>query len=146
MKLGGVTTKPAIPTRGPGLSSDGGRRPSIWRSAKLLFGARSLARRYKSATRGAAWQVRSRFCQRPISRRHRTINGMRRKVGSSRSDLLLDTCAVLWLAEGAELGGDARKAVSENKLNVSPITVWEIANLVRKKRIVLAMSVTKWFR
>jgi PIN domain nuclease of toxin-antitoxin system len=44
------------------------------------------------------------------------------------------------------LGGDARKAVSENKLNVSPITVWEIANLVRKKRIVLAMSVTKWFR
>jgi PIN domain nuclease of toxin-antitoxin system len=62
------------------------------------------------------------------------------------SDLLLDTCAVLWLAEGAELGGDARKAVSENKLNVSPITVWEIANLVRKKRIVLAMSVTKWFR
>ncbi len=62
------------------------------------------------------------------------------------SDLLLDTCAVLWLAEGAELGGDARKAVGENKLNVSPITVWEIANLVRKKRIVLAMSVTKWFR
>ncbi len=62
------------------------------------------------------------------------------------SDLLLDTCAVLWLAEGAELAGDARKAVTENKLNVSPITVWEIANLVRKKRIVLAMPVIKWFR
>jgi len=62
------------------------------------------------------------------------------------SDLLLDTCAVLWLAEGVEITGDARKAVADCKLNVSPITVWEIANLVRKKRIVLAMPVAKWFR
>jgi len=62
------------------------------------------------------------------------------------SDLLLDTCAVLWLAEGMELAADARKAITENRLNVSPITVWEIANLVRKKRIVLAMPVAKWFQ
>ncbi len=62
------------------------------------------------------------------------------------SDLLLDTCAVLWLAEGIELAADARKAVADGNLNVSPISVWEIANLVRKNRIVLAMPVAKWFR
>jgi len=62
------------------------------------------------------------------------------------SDLLLDTCAMLWLAEGIELTAGARKAAAESKLNVSPISVWEIANLVRKNRIVLAMPVAKWFR
>ncbi len=62
------------------------------------------------------------------------------------SDLLLDTCAVLWLAEGVELAGNARKAIADCKLNVSPITVWEIANLVRKKRVALAMPAAKWFR
>jgi PIN domain nuclease of toxin-antitoxin system len=62
------------------------------------------------------------------------------------SDLLLDTCAVLWLAEGIELITDARKAVTDGNLNVSPISAWEIANLVRKNRIVLAMPIIKWFR
>lgn len=62
------------------------------------------------------------------------------------SDLLLDTCALLWLAEGIELAAGARKAIADGSLNVSPISVWEIANLVRKKRIVLAMPVVKWFR
>jgi PIN domain nuclease of toxin-antitoxin system len=62
------------------------------------------------------------------------------------SDLLLDTCAVLWLAEGVELTGDARKTIANSRLNISPITVWEVANLVRKKRIVLAMPVVRWFR
>jgi PIN domain nuclease of toxin-antitoxin system len=58
----------------------------------------------------------------------------------------LDTCALLWLAEGIELTAEIRKAVIGSQLNVSLITVWEIANLVRKKRIVLAMPVAKWFR
>ncbi|MGB7036199.1 MAG: type II toxin-antitoxin system VapC family toxin [Xanthobacteraceae bacterium] len=62
------------------------------------------------------------------------------------SDLLLDTCALLWLADGAELATDARKAIADGNLNVSPISVWEIANLVRKKRIVLAMPVVRWIR
>jgi PIN domain nuclease of toxin-antitoxin system len=71
---------------------------------------------------------------------------MRKKVGSSMSDLLLDTCAVLWLAEGFKMTVEARKAIADCKLNVSPITIWEIANLVRKKRIVLAMPIAKWFQ
>src|SRR5580692_4319637 len=71
---------------------------------------------------------------------------MRKRVGSSMGDLLLDTCAMLWLAQGAELAGDAREAIADRKLNVSPITVWEVANLARKRRIVLTMPVAKWFR
>jgi PIN domain nuclease of toxin-antitoxin system len=62
------------------------------------------------------------------------------------SDLLLDTCAVLWLAEGIELTDDARKAIDDCRVKVSPITVWEVANLVRKKRIALTMPVVNWFR
>jgi PIN domain nuclease of toxin-antitoxin system len=73
-------------------------------------------------------------------------SGLQKKVASSMSDLLLDTCAMLWLAEGIELTADARKAATGSKLNVSPISVWEIANLVRKNRVVLAMPVAKWFR
>jgi len=61
------------------------------------------------------------------------------------SDLLLDTCVVLWLAEGINLSDAARTAIADCHLNISPITIWEIANLVRKKRIVLAMPTVKWF-
>jgi PIN domain nuclease of toxin-antitoxin system len=62
------------------------------------------------------------------------------------SDLLLDTCALLWLAEGKELSSESRAAIVESDLHVSPITVWEIANLSRKNRIVLAAPVAAWFR
>lgn len=62
------------------------------------------------------------------------------------SDLLLDTCALLWLAEGIELAAEAREAIANGNLSVSPVSVWEIANLVRKKRIILAMPVVRWFR
>jgi len=61
------------------------------------------------------------------------------------SDLLLDTCAVLWLANGASLSAEARNAIAEKELHVSPISAWEIANLVRKSRIALTLPVTKWF-
>jgi PIN domain nuclease of toxin-antitoxin system len=61
------------------------------------------------------------------------------------SDLLLDTCALLWLAEGGELAASARKAITAGNLCVSLISVWEVANLVRKNRIVLTMPVAKWF-
>jgi PIN domain nuclease of toxin-antitoxin system len=71
---------------------------------------------------------------------------MPKKGGSSMSNLLLDTCAVLWLAQGAAFADEARKAISDGKIAISPITAWEIANLVRKKRIILTMPVVKWFR
>jgi PIN domain nuclease of toxin-antitoxin system len=62
------------------------------------------------------------------------------------NDLLLDTCAVLWLAQGAKISAEARRAVAEKELRVSPISAWEIANLVRKNRLALTYPVTTWFR
>lgn len=62
------------------------------------------------------------------------------------SDLLLDTCAVLWLASGTELTPEARTAVGEKDLHISPISAWEIANLVRKSRIALTTPPAAWFR
>lgn len=61
------------------------------------------------------------------------------------SDLLLDTCAVLWLAQGAEITPASRAAVANRSLNVSPISAWEIANLVRKGRIAATLPVANWF-
>jgi PIN domain nuclease of toxin-antitoxin system len=62
------------------------------------------------------------------------------------SDLLLDTCAVLWLAIGEELTPQARDALASRNLRVSPISAWEIANLVRKSRLAITLPVKSWFR
>ena len=62
------------------------------------------------------------------------------------SDLLLDTCAILWLAEGVELAAEARAKITKQNLHVSPISAWEIANLVRKSRIALTLPAATWFR
>lgn len=59
--------------------------------------------------------------------------------------LLLDTCAVLWIANGERIDGKARAEIAGGDLYVSPITAWEIANLVRKDRIALAMPIKAWF-
>ncbi|NEW90928.1 type II toxin-antitoxin system VapC family toxin [Rhodopseudomonas sp. BR0M22] len=61
------------------------------------------------------------------------------------SDLLLDTCAVLWLAQGAEMTPASRSAIASRPLSVSPISAWEIANLVRKGRIAATLPVANWF-
>jgi PIN domain nuclease of toxin-antitoxin system len=50
------------------------------------------------------------------------------------------------LAAGSELAPGARRAILDGDLNVSPISAWEIANLVRKNRMALTMPVAKWFR
>ena len=61
---------------------------------------------------------------------------------------LLDTCAVIWIAEGARLqepaASDLLKA-QDGELFVSPISAWEIANLVAKGKIALTMSPEVWF-
>jgi PIN domain nuclease of toxin-antitoxin system len=61
------------------------------------------------------------------------------------SDLLLDTCAVLWLAQGAEMTPESRKALIDRHLHVSPISAWEIANLVREGRVAATLPVANWF-
>jgi PIN domain nuclease of toxin-antitoxin system len=62
------------------------------------------------------------------------------------SDLLLDTCAVLWLAKGTDLSAEARGAIAARDLHVSPISAWEISNLVRKSRLALTLPAAAWFR
>jgi PIN domain nuclease of toxin-antitoxin system len=62
------------------------------------------------------------------------------------SDLLLDTCAVLWVAKGADMTPESRKAIASRNLYISPISAWEIANLVRKERVALTLPVAGWFR
>lgn len=62
------------------------------------------------------------------------------------SDLLLDTCALLWLANGTEMTPESRTAIGTRNLHVSPISAWEIANLVRKSRIAFTLPVASWFR
>jgi PIN domain nuclease of toxin-antitoxin system len=62
------------------------------------------------------------------------------------SDLLLDTCAVLWLANGDNITPEARQAIASRNLRISPISAWEVANLVRKSRIAVTLPVTTWFQ
>jgi PIN domain nuclease of toxin-antitoxin system len=61
------------------------------------------------------------------------------------SDLLLDTCAILWLAHGADMTPASRRAIGEQPLQISPISAWEIANLVRKGRLASTLPVANWF-
>ena len=71
---------------------------------------------------------------------------MPRKGGCSVSSLLLDTCALLWLANGDPIDANARVVMAAGAIHLSAISAWEIANLVRKNRIALTMPVAMWFR
>ena len=63
--------------------------------------------------------------------------------------LLLDTCAVLWLMNGEGLRADAQRAIASAErmraVFVSPLSAWEIATLVRKRRLMLSMDPESWF-
>lgn len=56
---------------------------------------------------------------------------------SRHTAVLLDTCAVLWLANGMPMSASAMKAIVEagleNAIHVSPVTAWEIGLLSRPK-------------
>ena len=63
--------------------------------------------------------------------------------------LLLDTHAVVWLMEGnPRLRGQVRErideAAREGQVYISAITIWEVAVLVSKKRLVLGKEVQLW--
>jgi PIN domain nuclease of toxin-antitoxin system len=64
--------------------------------------------------------------------------------------LLLDTCAVIWVANDEPIGKEARSAIvaalmADEWIYVSPITVWEVGLLAARGRISLRMSPDKWF-
>jgi len=63
--------------------------------------------------------------------------------------ILLDTCAALWLTGGG-LKPEAFDALRSARtvgvpVLVSPITAWEVGNLIAKGRVVLAMPTLVWF-
>jgi PIN domain nuclease of toxin-antitoxin system len=63
--------------------------------------------------------------------------------------ILLDTCAALWLVDGAlkpTAESEVRLALSAGiSVFVSPITAWEIGILVAKQRITLTSPTLVWF-
>ncbi|MCE2519555.1 MAG: type II toxin-antitoxin system VapC family toxin [Alphaproteobacteria bacterium] len=64
--------------------------------------------------------------------------------------LLLDTCAVIWIAHGDPIRRPASGALTEPSrpdlaIFVSPMTAWEIAMLAAKNRISLSLNPEIWF-
>ena len=64
--------------------------------------------------------------------------------------LLLDTCAIIWVANDEPIAKEAREAiaaalVADAPLYVSPISAWEVGMLAARRRISLRMSPEKWF-
>ena len=60
--------------------------------------------------------------------------------------ILLDTHTLVWLSEGNDKLGERslsliNKALKSKELFVSPITFWEVAMLVEKKRLKMSLSV-----
>ena len=63
---------------------------------------------------------------------------------------LLDTCAVIWIANGEPIREPAASALGALQgpgagLSVSPMTAWEIAMLEAKEKIALSISPEIWF-
>lgn len=65
------------------------------------------------------------------------------------SGVLLDTCALIWTLEEANILEASKVQITKHaqngKLFVSPISAWEVGLLASKRRISLNMSVEKWF-
>ena len=64
--------------------------------------------------------------------------------------LLLDTCALIWLAEGAPMKEEAlamlrRIEEARKTIFVSPISAWEIGLLMARGRIISNRSAQAWF-
>jgi PIN domain nuclease of toxin-antitoxin system len=64
--------------------------------------------------------------------------------------LVLDTHTWIWWAGGAPLNAEARAAIeraaAHGAVLISAISVWEVAMLVSKGRLVLSMPIGEWCR
>ncbi|SIO04769.1 type II toxin-antitoxin system VapC family toxin [Vannielia litorea] len=66
------------------------------------------------------------------------------------SEVLLDTCAVIWTGGGSEISDAARDRLNEARLggertHVSPFTAWELGILVSRGRLRLTRAPADWF-
>jgi PIN domain nuclease of toxin-antitoxin system len=67
------------------------------------------------------------------------------------NDILLDTCAAIWISEDAQLSQTAVDALDNafdrgKDIYVSPFTAWEIGMLVSRGRISSVVSPEIWFQ
>src|SRR5437764_15239694 len=73
----------------------------------------------------------------------------RRASSSMNEGLLLDTCAASWWTAGVALRSRVRarieRAIVSNKLYVSPISAWEMANLARRGRGPIKLNALSWY-
>ena len=63
--------------------------------------------------------------------------------------LLLDTCALIWILNGdrlQSLAEDELRAAASEQIIVSPISAWEIGQLVSKDRLRLTADPLSWFQ
>lgn len=65
--------------------------------------------------------------------------------------LLLDTCAAIWITEGAVVADEAMDAIDRAyaqgaAIGISPITAWEVGLLVSKGRLTLRSKPHSWYR
>ncbi len=66
------------------------------------------------------------------------------------SSILLDTCAVIWIADGARLSSQALALMEEMTATamstyISPITAWEVGQLQSRNRLQLTVKPEFWF-
>lgn len=64
--------------------------------------------------------------------------------------IILDTCAVVWIAEDEPIAAAAREALEaalreRAEILVSPMTAWEIGLLAASGRLTLTMAPERWF-
>ena len=64
--------------------------------------------------------------------------------------LLLDTCAAIWTTEEGPLSAEAERIIEEafaagTPVLVSPITAWEVGQLVARGRLALTRDPKAWF-
>lgn len=65
-------------------------------------------------------------------------------------NVLLDTCAAIWIAEGARISDEAEAVLEESvgegqDVMLSPMTAWELGMLVARGRYSIGMTVQAWF-
>ena len=68
-----------------------------------------------------------------------------------RAPILLDTCALIWVANNVELRPEAEAALQEMEpeaggVTISPISAWEIGQLVSRGRLRLSIDPLNWFQ
>lgn len=63
------------------------------------------------------------------------------------SEVLLDTCALIWLGNGdSALSSDALRIIENaDSVYVSPVSLWEVSNKCRQGKLALTRPVREWF-